>query len=148
MSQLVLVNPSDKSWTRHRYVLSFGAVGTTHLLVWGNGLDDALEEAAEYLADNAPGHIMRHDSDELGELLNEAMGELYPQYDSFEALTSELQWACEEKATADLTHTEAGYLTSYEWFVTLEDPTRAELKAFIASLEARHYSDEPVVKVA
>ncbi len=143
---LVVVNPSERDYTDHRFVLSFGAVGTTHLLVWGH-LDDALETAAEWLAEHAPGHIMAHDSDELQELFNEAMGELYPESESIDDLDPEQVERCQEQATADLTYTEAGYLTSYEWFITLENPTRSELKSFISELAERHYSDGPVCDI-
>lgn len=36
-----------------------------------------------------------------------------------------------ESAEADLTHTDSGFLTSYEWGISLEDPDAATLYAFI-----------------
>lgn len=146
-SPLVIINPTDRDYYTHRYVLSFGAYACTHLMVYASSLDDALEECAEWVTDNAPGHIMAHDSDELVELFEEARAELFGDTQATE-LSDEQRWECEEQATADLTYTESGYITSYEWTITLEDPSRAEIKAFIASLAERHYSDEPVVAVA
>ena len=84
----------------------FGAVGTIHVLiwdVWNEGLEGSLEAAAEWLAENAPGHLVSNE--ELQELFDEAEAE---GLDEDEAI---------EQATADLTYTEAGHLTSYEWWV-------------------------------
>lgn len=157
MARLVIVNPSERGdhqryrpYNRtRRYVLSFGAIGTTHLMVWGRGIEDALESAADWLADNAPGHIMTHDSEELQELFNEAMQELYPHAESIDDLDESEVSACQEKATADLTYTEAGYLTSYEWFITLDEhATREDVIAFVRDLDERNYGDEPTVAVA
>lgn len=156
MSELIIVNPSargnhqERRWfdTEPRFILWFGACAPTYLMVWGD-LENALETAADWLADNAPGLIMTHDSEELQELFDEAMAELYPEAESIDSLDSHQVDACQEKATADLTYTEAGYLTSYEWGIALDEhATRADVKAFIEELESRHYTDDPVVQVA
>jgi hypothetical protein len=101
-------------------------------MIWADGLESAIEIAGEWLAEHAPGLIIRNDAPLLAELMGEACAELGvdpsqpggPEYDA--------AW---EQATADLTYTESGYLTSYEWGIDLEDPTRAqvlELQAAIA----------------
>lgn len=159
-SPLTIINPSDRDYTSHRYVLWFGACASTHLMVYASSIDDALEECAEWLADNAPGHIMligngndKRDP-ELDVLLGEACEEAglaWPIPDDVDFSDSDAMqpyWDAEQQAYADLTQCERGYLTSYEWGISLEDPTRSEIKAFIAELAERHYSDEPVVKVA
>lgn len=154
---LTVVNPSDRDYQSHRFVLSFGAVGTTHLLVWGN-LDDALETAAEWLCEHAPGHVMLkgHGKDKRDPQLDELMAETceeiglaWPIPDDIDGGSDEMQpyWDAEQKAFADLTECEDCYLTSYEWSITLEDPSRKRLKAFIASLAERHYSDGPVCDI-
>lgn len=145
MAQLTILNPSDRSWQAKRWILRFGTVGSTYVMVWGS-LESALETAASWLADNAPGHIMTHDSDELQELFNEAMQELYPHAESIDDLDESEVSACQEQATADLTYTEAGYLTSYEWDIVMSpDNSRADVRAFIADLNRRNYGDEPTV---
>lgn len=48
---MLLINPSEGSWKNTLWHLTFGAYGDTHLLVWADGLDDALEEAVEYFVD-------------------------------------------------------------------------------------------------
>lgn len=52
---IIAVNSHDKSWTRHRYILWFGAYGWTRLMVWANSVSDALDEAADWMEENAPG---------------------------------------------------------------------------------------------
>lgn len=51
--KITLVNPSDKSWTKHRYILSFGAYGWTRLMVWANSVGDALDEASAQSLSNS-----------------------------------------------------------------------------------------------
>ncbi len=126
---IVPVNGSDRDWTRHRYVLWFGACAPTRLMIWANGLESAIEIA---------GHIMPEGSEELAELRKEACEEAglpYPPTCDHSELEEEGYYAAFESAEADLTYTESGYLTSYEWGIDLEDPTRAqvlELQAAIA----------------
>lgn len=117
-----------------RFILSFGAYGTTHLMVFETSLEDALELAADYLADHMPGHIMLHGhgndkrDPELDELMAEACAERTPPLpwpvpegcDDFEPY-----WDVEQDAYADLMYTERGYLTSYEWCITAENPSHA-----------------------
>lgn len=101
----------------------FGAYGTTNIMIWGGpgmGLEDALEEAAGYLADHAPGHIYKHGDPHLQELIDEVLeekGKTRAQWE--QGLEDQSQWAydIEQEAFADLTQTESGYLTSYEWYV-------------------------------
>lgn len=148
---LTIINPNDRNWTRHRFVLWFGWFGTcvpTHLMVYANGLDDALEECADWLAANEPGHLMPLYGDEHMALIAEVATEHGLTLAQLDEVDEQQRFDLEQDATADCTYTEQGYLTSYEWGISLENPTRAEVKAFIAELESRHYGDGPVVKVA
>ncbi len=112
---LVSVNPTDSHWTRHRYILAFGAYGWTKLLVWANSLDDALNEAIDWLVDNAPGHIV---DDQVQEAYDEAIA----------AGMSDDKAA--EVSTADCTSGGncGNYILSYEWCVVSEDPPRSLIK--------------------
>lgn len=120
MSKIIAVNGSDRDWTSHRYVLAFGAYGWTRLMVWANNLENALDEAIDWIADNKP---------DL--LCNEQVNEAYA-----EAIAEGLdEDAAYERATED---TVCGgncghYILSWEWSILAEDPTRDEVKA----LEAR-----------
>ena len=48
-------NPGDQDWTRRVYVVALGTYGWTQLRIWADSEDDAIEEAASWCADNAPG---------------------------------------------------------------------------------------------
>ena len=128
-----IVNPDDRIWTRHRYILWFGACGTTHRMIWANNFEAALETAGEWLAEHAPGHIMAHGSEEHAELIREACKERGIDFDPSKCYgTIEPPWdEILQEAEADLTYTESGLITSYEWGIDFEDPTREEIKAFI-----------------
>lgn len=128
--RVVMINPMEKSWRKRAYVLWFGAVGTTYLHVYADSLEAALEECAEWLAEYAPGHIMEHGSEEHRDLLREACEER-GILDGDLDFESEDVMAAVEAAEADLTYTESGFLTSYEWGICMEDVTAADLYAFI-----------------
>ncbi len=147
MSALHIINPSDRETGRYastnRYVLWFGSSGSTYLMCWARSLEDALETCAGWLADNAPGLIMKHDDPELTELYREACVELDLDPDDSESYSEAY-----EQATADLTYTESGYLTSYEWGIVFDEgASRVDVKQWIADLGERHYSSEPLVQV-
>jgi hypothetical protein len=116
--EIVLVNPDDKSWTSHRYILCFGAYGWTRLMVWANHLDGALDEAIDWIADNAPGLLA---NDEVQEAYEAAIAEGKSEEEAAEE--------AEEDTTrgGNCGH----YLNSWEWGILAEDPTREDLKNLI-----------------
>lgn len=117
MSTLNIINPNDRDWTRHRYILAFGAIGTTHCLVYANSIDDALDEAIDWLADNAPGHLA---DDQVAEAYNEAIAE---------GLSEE---QADDRAYVDITvgGNDGHAILSWEWFILAEDPSRSEILAY------------------
>lgn len=159
--EYTIVNPEEVLFyadNRHLresglYLFQFGAVRTTWLAVWSDSLESALEAAAEYLAEEAPGHVMAHDSDELKELVKEALPKGKSMDQWYKALERQEQWAydVEQEATADLTYTESGYLTSYEWWaqeVAKSDPSYLEIfEASIEDLEIDEDEEEAIEKV-
>ena len=118
-SKIVLVNPSDRDWTRQRFVLWFGAYGSTNLMVWANSLDDALDECVDWIAEHAPGLLC---DEQVAESYREAL-----------AAGKSEEEAMEE---AEMDMTSAGncsnYLASWEWGIALENPTREDLDAYLA----------------
>ena len=129
MNKINVVNPNDKNWCRHSYLLWFGQCGATFLLVYSNDLDSALEDAADWLAENAPGHLVSHE--EHTELCKEACddaGLTWPPPSDW--CNDNAYVSAIESAEADLTYTESGYLTSYEWGIVREDPTPREVSDF------------------
>ncbi len=130
-----IANPCERTWQRQSFVFWFGACGPTYVLAYGRGIEDALESAAGWLADHAPGLIMPPDSDELYDLELEAQRETcgveLPTYWERSPAVERCIARAQEVAVADLTYTESGYLTSYEWGIALENPTPAELLDFV-----------------
>ena len=123
-----IVNPSEREFTKHRYILWFGAYASTHCLVWANNLDDALDECVDWLAENAPGLL----ADE------EVQAEYKREYEAAIAEGLGEEEACEraiEVSEVDTTHAgSAGhYLHSWEWGITAENPTRKEIKKLQAA---------------
>jgi hypothetical protein len=112
--KIIPVNGSDRDWTRQRFILSFGAYGWTALMVWANSLDDALDEAVDWLADNAPGLLC---DDAVNEEYQRGIAAGMSEEDAIEA--------------AEVDTTRAGnnghYLLSYEWGIVSENPTRKQI---------------------
>lgn len=116
VGRIVIVNPNDRNWTPHRYVLWFGAYGSTYLAVYAKGLDTALDIAVDYLAEHFPGFLATKEvNEEYTRLIATGMSEEQAM----------------EGATADMTC--AGncgdYLPSWEWGIISENMPRA---AFLA----------------
>lgn len=108
----------DRFWAhKGAFVFHFGTYGT-HVLAYGR-LEDALEDAAAWLAKNAPGHLTEPD-------YKQAMEELAEEFEDGNVDEERVT----QHAEADLTYTESGWLLSYEWRVTeLHSPE--ELLAFV-----------------
>ncbi len=122
---LVIVNPTDKYWTRHRYVLWFGAVGSTFLLVWANSLDDALDEAVDWLAEHKPGYLATEEVRSEYERIRHESVE-----DPSGTMTDEKAW---DQATVDTTcaGNYGDFLHSWAWGCWCIDPTRADILQFL-----------------
>lgn len=118
-----LANPESwDSYLRNSlFAFQFGAHGTTRVLIWEqrDHIDSALEEAGSWLEQHAPGHLSDL-SDEYKEALEEARSELGEDADE-----EKLQERAQEIAETDMTYTEAGWITSWEWHVN--ELTRGEL---------------------
>jgi len=103
----------------------FGGVGTLHVLVYGGNLDAALELAAGVLEEEGwVGHLTSET--EMQELYKEAAEDLDLTLENgrlFDDEGEEVDWddqlgnEVRETAEADMTYTESGWLTSYEWAV-------------------------------
>jgi hypothetical protein len=100
----ILVNPSDYPVLKGLIAFHFGAYGDTCLLVWTKGSDweGATETAVAWLSEYKPG-ILTSEA-EVAQLVKEARQD-DPSLDEEQAF---------EQATADLTYTESGWLSSAE----------------------------------
>lgn len=112
-----LVNPNDKSWTRHRYVLWFDCHAPLYLMVWANDEGSALDEAADYLEDRAPGMFVDEDVDED---YREALAEGCTEDEA------------SERSEADVVRAgnHARCIRAEDCGIALADPTRAALLSF------------------
>jgi hypothetical protein len=114
MDKIIPVNGSDRNWTKHRYILAFGAYGWTRLMVWANSLEDALDEAIDWIAENAPGLLC---DDQVAEAYREAITEGKSEDEAHEIATEDT--TCGGNA--------GHYILSWEWCIVAEDPSRAEV---------------------
>ena len=111
MSEVVHnINPGDSDWTKHRYILAFGAHHETRVLVHANSLDHALDEAGDFLAEKFPGCLADIQVQEAFDEAREA------------GLSHDESW---ERALVDVTAAgnDGHYLLSWEWGINAEDPT-------------------------
>lgn len=111
-----IANPNGRDLWRHSYLLWFGAYGDTLVLAYANSLDDALDEAADWLADNAPGLFI---DDAVEEAYQEAIARGLSEEEAI------------EEAEVDVTRAgnEGRCLASWEWGIVAEDPSKAQLIA-------------------
>lgn len=112
------INPEDCD-EPNTYDFQFGAYGETKCSVHARSFDRALELAADWLDEHAPGHLIKHDDKEFwDDARKEAAKDM--GYDAVpeSEWTDEMIQNVDEQSTIDLTYTEAGYLMSWEWFVT------------------------------
>lgn len=116
MNPIIPINANDRSWTHHRYILWFGAYGTTRLMVWANSLDDALNECIDWIVDNAPGLLC---DEQVEEEYKAALAEGLSEEEAMER--AELDTTCGGNC--------GNHILSYEWGIVAEDPTRAEILA-------------------
>jgi hypothetical protein len=118
------------------YAFHFGAYGDSRLLVWARSVEAALEEAGSFLADHWPGHIVSEPTHtELCKEACEDAGLTWPPPEGFDVwgdADSRYRNAI-ESAESDLTYTESGWLTSYEWTV---DDVEEGSPLWVAAVEA------------
>lgn len=131
-----IANPTDRYMLRRpgsqygyrAFLLAFGACYPTYVLAYADGLDSALEEAAEWLAVNAPGLLVSEA--EHTELCRGAVEEAGLKWD-MEANWDDAAWVeAIESAEADLIYTEAGWVPSHEWSIVSEDISPEDLRDF------------------
>lgn len=104
--KIILINPMEKRYFKQSFVLWFGAYGTTYLRVYADSLEDALEWCGEWLKLYEPGVFTDEPTfDEDGNAI--------------------------DNSDADLTYTESGWIASWEWGISLDNPSVNELYQFM-----------------
>ncbi len=128
-NRIPVANPDNLSWAKGAFLFSFGAYGDTKVIVLENTLDDALETAGEWLAENAPGIFIEPDYESSAqELYGKPVDECDPD-------EQEKIW---EHAETDLTYTESGHIASWEWGV--QDLDFTKVKALLTSIDMEDMS--------
>lgn len=105
-------NPDETVFVGSLFTFHFGAYGDTEVCVYQrpDHLDDALETAADWLKDNAPGLFTEPD-------YNGAREERACECAGTDTVCDD----CAAHAEVDLNYTESGWLASWEWSVGEEE---------------------------
>ena len=113
LAAVLHVDCPSRRYPNPRFLFYFGAYGWTAVLVYARHLEDALDEAIDWLAEHAPGHI-------VDEQVNEAYREGVAS-----GLSEE---EAQESAEVDTTigGNSGHHILSWEWTV-VEHPTREYL---------------------
>ena len=129
---IYIVNPCDLGPDESVWHFQFGAYGCTHLAVIDHHLEDALEIAAEWLHEHAPGVFVE------------------PEYPEGVAdMSDEQRDAAQQSAEVDLTYTESGWLASWEWHVhEADEQLAARVRSKAAQWHRREYGELPRGMVA
>lgn len=126
--RVTIINPSERDlpghnrygWrsSQHTFILAFGQVSATYLMVYADSLDDALDECIDWAVDHAPGL-----------LCDDAVKEEFDRLIS-EGSSEEEAW---EEAEVDTSSggSAGNHIGSGEWTLAAEDLTREELDAFL-----------------
>ncbi len=133
--KFIVLNPGEWDWhgpgARYRkqnaglYGLAFGAYSCTSILVWSDGLEDALEEAAGWLKDYAPGTFTTFDDSDIAAGRREVAEE---QGVKEEDVSDEDLY---EHLETDHTHTESGLIPSWEWALSFAPDGPAAPEALV-----------------
>jgi len=115
---VVIINPTDRSWTRHKFVLHLGTYGTTTLIAYADHLQEALDHCIDWAVGNAPGLLC---DEEVNEAYQEALADGASLSDAYDVAA--VDTTCGGNC--------GNHILSYEWGLTAEDPTRDEMMAII-----------------
>ena len=124
--RLIFLNPGSKDYTKHRYVLWFDAHAPTYFVVWADSLQDAVDEVAdEWMEKNAPGWFQ---DEQIEESFKEGIEEGLSEEDA------------QEQATADMSPVGGygRYISSEDWGVEAEDPSREQILELEEHLKGRY----------
>jgi len=126
--EIIYVNENDQNVWRHNFILWFGAYRDTLLRVWANALDDALDEAIDWIRDNEPDMLST-------DFVNEEFARLKLEREA--EIGRELSWEddADNQELTDLMEeaeqdtTQGGNYGDYigEWGIAAEDPSDTDV---------------------
>jgi len=114
MPTINIVNGGDASFTSNRFVLWFGNVGSTYLMVWADHLDEAFDEAMDWIAENEPGYLC---DEQVTESFLEAKAEGRSDDDAFEDSLIDVSTGGNS----------GNHVNSWEWGIALDNPSREQI---------------------
>lgn len=118
--RLTYINASDRTFSRNTFVLWFGQFGNVHAVIYADGIEDALEEGMEYIADERPGLLCNESVREEYQRLHR---EFVAEHGREPADGSRDEDHLREEAEADTTMDGQGnYISSDEWGIDTENP--------------------------
>lgn len=119
---VIPVNPGERDWTDQRFVLWFGEISPVQLLIWGKSLEDCLDEGFDWVEENAPGLLCDAEvAEEYHRLIAEGMSD---------------EKAMEESEVDTTSGGNHGVrINSDHWGISLDNPSRGELLAFMGRVE-------------
>lgn len=139
---LVILNKKSETDKETRFVLWAGIYGTfsqpTYFNFYGD-LDDAMNAMVDWLAENKPGLLC---DDEVRKAYEEYIDEHKAEYED----EDELRDKATEYAETDVTRSESSYISSQNWGIALENPTRSQMIELLQLIEKANYSGGPTVE--
>lgn len=106
---------------RNRYIIALGVYGWTKLMVWADHLEDALDEAGDWIEEHEPGHFC---DDQVREAYESLVNEEPLLWLTDEA--KEKAWQIAEEDTIQVCSGNH-YLHSWEVAILCENPTRKQI---------------------
>jgi hypothetical protein len=114
VGQVELINPSERSWAEHRYLIWAGQCAPHYFMIWANSFDDASEYLCDWCVENAPGL-----------LCDEEVAEEYKRQVALGISHDEAMQIAELDCTV-FGHAGIHYMHSWEWGGD-EDPSREQV---------------------
>lgn len=122
--RVTIINAADR-WPnmfhmrrQQTFILAFGQVSATYLMVYADHLQDALDECIDWIAEHTPGMLC---NDEVEEEYKRLLAEGKSEEEAMEE--AEADTTCGGNA--------GDRILSYEWTVAAENLTRQELDEFL-----------------
>lgn len=114
MNKLIAVNGSNRDFADHLFILAIGVYGWTRLMVWADSIEEALNEAVDWIAENEPDQLC---DKEVHEAYEEALA----------AGKSEEEAQADAEVDTLCAGNSGHYLRSDDWTIVAEDPSRTEI---------------------
>lgn len=124
--KLLYVNPGNRTYDRHMFILWFGHFTTERYVIYANSLEDALDEGIDYIAEESPGLLANTAVQEEYERLRVEWEKTHGRDYDPEGNDYVLETEAEEDTTSG--GNAGDRIASDEWGIVAEDPSDDELR--------------------